>query len=77
MRATFEGTEMEWPPIGTWWRENHKQPGLPKKVVSHCSDGKVGLENTLGRVTYAKVERFNGKRGGYSRMMTPPVNDAP
>lgn len=58
----------QYPPIGSLWRENDPRSwGLKRRVLAHDFDrGKVQLDGPVK--TWAKAERFNGKRGGYSRV---------
>ena len=60
-----------WPPIGSVWKENDKRSlQLPRKVLAHDrAKGKVQLDGYP--TTWAKVERFNGKSSGYSRVDSP------
>lgn len=54
--------------IGQYWQEvDPRFPDLPLKKVIGFESGKVILvtEGIFSRKTKAKVERFNGKRGGY------------
>lgn len=59
---------VEWPAIGSWWRENDRRGGtVAKQVVAHRkADGRVGLQGVM--LTWALAERFNGKLGGYSKV---------
>lgn len=50
---------------GQTWREVDPRFELRVTVVGFCEEsGKVMIEY-VGKVTKAKRERFNGKRGGY------------
>lgn len=51
--------------VGQTWREVDPRSDRLVKVVGFCEEsGKVKIEYA-GKVTKAKRERFNGKRGGY------------
>ncbi len=51
--------------VGQTWREVDPRFDRRVKVVGFCEEsGKVKIEYG-GKVTKAKRERFNGKRGGY------------
>lgn len=57
----------EWPAIGSRWREVDPRFDRVVVVVSYDKQQrKVGI-STGGNLTWAKVERFNGKRGGYAK----------
>ena len=66
-------TAVEWPPINSRWIENDPRATvkrLGRAVLAHDKErGKVQLDGVVK--TWAKVERFNGKRGGYTRVFTP------
>jgi len=69
--ASTEGRAVEWPPIGSRWKENDpRSAGIPRKVLAHRKiDKKVQLDGPVK--TWASLHRFNGKRSGYSRVFTP------
>ncbi|KQW19732.1 MULTISPECIES: hypothetical protein [Pseudomonas] len=51
--------------VGQTWREVDPRFERRVTVVGFCEEsGKVKIE-CAGKVTKAKRERFNGKRGGY------------
>lgn len=51
--------------VGQIWREVDPRFDRRVKVVGFCEEsGKIKIEYA-GKVTKAKLERFNGKRGGY------------
>lgn len=60
----------EWPPLGSRWLECDPRATvktLGREVLAHDKErGKVQLDGAVK--TWAKVERFNGKRGGYRRI---------
>ena len=58
----------EWPEIGSWWRENDPRgTKFARQVIAHRKlDGRVQLDGPVK--TWARIERFNGKRGGYSKV---------
>ena len=68
--------DVEWPPIGSRWIENDPRATikrLGRKVLAHDTKrGKVQLDGCVK--TWAKVERFNEKRGGYSRIFDKAEN---
>lgn len=63
-----ENRKVDWPPIGSWWRENDYRGGtVAKQVIAHDKvRGKVQLMGAIR--TWASVNRFNGKSGGYTRV---------
>lgn len=65
-------TRVEWPPIGSFWQENDPRSSGRREVLAH--DRKRGKVQLAGYPrTWAKVERFNGRRGGYSPV--PPQEE--
>jgi hypothetical protein len=59
----------EWPAIGSWWRENDHAGGtVAKEVVAHDKTfDRVQLRSSA-RTTWAALRRFNGRKGGYSKV---------
>ncbi|AJE23840.1 hypothetical protein [Azotobacter chroococcum] len=56
--------------IGQTWREVDPRFDRRVKVVGFCEEtGKVKIESA-GKVTKARRERFNSKRGGYELVPT-------
>ena len=70
--TTLETASLAWPPIGSCWKENDPRPISGRRtVIAHDkAKGKVQLGGYPK--TWAKVERFNGKRGGYSQVCCVP-----
>jgi hypothetical protein len=63
-------TGAPFPPIGSFWKENDPRAwGLRKEVVAHDLKRRRVQFNTR---RWAKVERFNGKRGGYTQVCGVP-----
>ena len=61
-----------YPAVGSHWKEVDPRINRVVEVVAHdTARRKVGITRMHSiQVTWAKVERFNGKRGGY-RPATP------
>jgi hypothetical protein len=66
----------QYPPIGSKWKERDLRIDRTIKVVRYDVTMRrvriVCLETD--RLTWAKVERFDGKSGGYAPMSGPPQN---
>jgi hypothetical protein len=67
-------TEAVWPEFGSRWQE--VDPRCEGRIVEvvygfDVIERKVRIKNTAtGRITWARISRFNGKRGGY-RLLAP------
>jgi len=60
-----------YPPVGSKWKEIDTRVKRTIEVIRHdLQNGRVRI-NCLEtqRLTWAKPERFNGKSGGYQRMV--------
>jgi hypothetical protein len=69
----LESRVIEIPEIGSRWQEcDRRFEGRTVEVVFGFDvvEQKVRIKNTAtGRITWAKVARFNGKNGGYVRLV--------
>ena len=62
----------QYPPVGSTWKERDRRVSRTIKVVRYDEAKRrvriVCLETD--RLTWAKLERFDGKSGGYARVPT-------
>jgi hypothetical protein len=65
---------IHYPPIGSKWKERDPRVARTVQVVRYDLGKRrvriVCLETD--RLTWAKLERFNGKSGGYAPLAAPP-----
>lgn len=64
------GTKPQYPPVGSRWKEVDLRVARTVEVIRYdVPNGRVRI-NCLEtqRLTWAKLERFNGKSGGYARL---------
>lgn len=66
----------QYPPIGSKWKERDLRAPRTVEVIRYDVAKRrvriVCLETD--RLTWAKVERFDGKSGGYAALESPPQN---
>lgn len=60
---------IERPPIGSRWKENDPRVERIVTVLGYEErTGQVCITSKPGVISWANPKRFNGKRGGYSRV---------
>jgi hypothetical protein len=71
---TIGAMSIQYPPVGSKWKERDLRVARTVQVVRYDAAKRririVCLETD--RLTWAKVERFNGKSGGYAPLSAPP-----
>jgi hypothetical protein len=64
----------QYPPIGSKWKERDLRVQRTLQVVRYDVDKRLVRITCLEteKLTWAKLERFNGKSGGYAPVGEPP-----
>ena len=63
-------SKSQYPPVGSKWKEVDTRVARTVQVIRYdLATGRVRINCIeTQRLTWAKPERFNGKRGGYAKL---------
>jgi hypothetical protein len=74
--SSLNTAELYIPPVGSRWQECDKRfEGRTVEVVFGYDvvEQKIRIKNlATGRITWARINRFNGKAGGYVALLEAP-----
>jgi hypothetical protein len=74
--ATILIIKIQYPPVGSQWTERDLRVARTVQIVRYDVAKRrvriVCLETD--RLSWAKLQRFNGKSGGYAPLSTPPTD---